>query len=962
MDAERYKKIDEIFDVAFEMEVGERAVYLQQICGSDVELRREVESLFAARQEIGNFIQTPALAEAAKELAAHPSSTLIGGFLKHYKILQLAGSGGMGEVYIAQDTQLGRKVAIKILPAQFTRDADRVARFQRESRAASALNHPNIITIHEIGQDRNLYFIVTEFVEGDTLRKKIAGGKLNLKEAIEIMLQISGALEAAHSAGIIHRDIKPENLMIRRDGYVKVLDFGLAKLTEKRKSEPRAANEHHLSTETGLVMGTLSYMSPEQARGQEVDHRTDIFSLGVVFYEMVSGKNPFKREQWASTLKAILEEEPESLSSANAGVSYELERMMVRMLDKEKEYRYQTSADLRASLRRMQRGIDSGITASANRISSTQPTATKNDVNHWWRRAALALAVTSIFLLLTWIFFPRSDGKRWVSDWQAAQVVQVTDAQGLEYFPSLSPDGKSIIYASDLRGNFDIYLQGTGTKKTINLTEDSSDRDTEAAFSPDGTRIAFRSERNGGGIFVMKESGESVKQLTNFGYNPAWSPDGKEIACVEDDIVIPAGRRRFPSRLWAVTVATGEARVISESDATQPNWSPNGQRIAYISGESDKKGIWTIRPDGGDAKPARTNDSTDTGAVWSPDGKFLYFTSQRSGVPSLWRIAIDEASGETSGEPELVPTPAANTYQIAFSRDGRHIAFSEDHTTRNTYRWSCDLLAGRISEPPEQVTHSTGTLFSPAISPNGEKLVFEKRWKMFILKIGSLIPYQLIDAAGNSEKRPRWSPDGNRIAFEASFSGTSQVYLINPDGSGQQQITNAPAPGVVFPLWSPDGKRLAYTAFLGKTYIMDLSLPFDQQTPEETPNFPNSHAYFAAWDWSPDGKYLAGVRGENGTNTTGIYIYSLATKTYEEISDIQVSWLASRPLWLNDSRHLVFNTSEKIFLADIQSKKIQEIDSPGETQIRIASLSRDNRYFYGVKATTESAIWMLSLD
>jgi len=320
---------------------------------------------------------------------------------------------------------------------------------------------------------------------------------------------------------------------------------------------------------------------------------------------MVSGKSPFKRDHMAATLNAILKEEPESLVSSNPAVSFDLERIITRMLDKEREFRYQTAADLRASLRRMQRGIDSDITASANRISSTQPAPAKNDANRWWRSAAFALAMISIFLLISWLFFPRGDGKNHFSVWQNAQVVKVTDQKGLEYFPSLSPDGKSIIYASDLRGNFDIYLQRTGTKKTINLTEDSPGRDTEAVFSPDGARIAFRSSRNGGGIFLMKETGESVKQLSNFGYNPTWSSDGKEIACVEDDVVILAGRRRFPSRLWAITVETGQARVISESDAIQPNWSPNGKRIAYTSGEPEKRGIWTMRSDGKDAKPVR---------------------------------------------------------------------------------------------------------------------------------------------------------------------------------------------------------------------------------------------------------------------------------------------------------------------------------------------------------------------
>jgi eukaryotic-like serine/threonine-protein kinase len=961
MDAERYKKIDEIFDLALELEAGERAVYLQQVCGTDSDLRREVESLFEAHNEIGNFIQTPAFEEAAKSLAGQQPLTLIGHFIKHYKILSLAGAGGMGEVYIAEDTQLGRKVALKILPAQFTRDPDRIARFQRESRAASALNHPNIITIHEIGQDQNLYFIVTEFIEGDTLRKKMSRDKLNLKEAIEITLQIAGALEAAHTAGIIHRDIKPENIMIRRDGYVKILDFGLAKLTEKKKSSGNG-NQEQLSTETGLVMGTLSYMSPEQACGQTVDHRTDIFSLGVVFYEMVSGKSPFKRDHMAATLNAILKEEPESLVSSNPAVSFDLERIITRMLDKEREFRYQTAADLRASLRRMQRSIDSDITASVNQISTTQPAAAKAQVTHWWRSATIALVIISLFLFAAWLFFPRGNEKKRSSDWQDAQVMSVTDMQGLEYFPSLSPDGKSIIYTGNFRGNYDIYLQRTGTKRNINLTEDSPEDDKEAVFSPDGTHIAFRSARNGGGIFLMKETGESVKQLTNFGYNPTWSPDGKEIACVEDDIVILAGRRKFPSHLWVITVATGETRRVSENDAIQPNWSPNGKRIAYTSGESDKRGLWTMRPDGSDAKPVHTNNSGDFGAVWSPDGKYLYFTSSRSGVPYLWRIAIDESSGEISGPAELIPTPGAYNYQISFSRDGKQLAFAQDHTNRNVYQLAFDPIANRIIGEPQPVTRNTGTLFSPTISPNGETLIFEKRWKMFILKMTGTIPYQLIDGGGNSEKRPRWSPDGNRIAFEASFTGMSQIYIMNADGSGRQQITNAPAPGVYIPIWSPDGKKLAYSIFFGKTCIMDLTKPYDQQTPEETPDFPNSQAYFTAWDWSPDGKYLVGTQGENGADNNGIYIYSLATKTYQEISDIKFQDIHSRPLWLSDSHRLLFNTKDKILILDIQTKKVEEVYSIGRTPINLYSLTRDNRFIYGVMAASESEIWMLSQE
>jgi serine/threonine protein kinase len=955
MDAERYKKIDEIFDVALELEVGERAVYLQQVCGTDSDLRREVESLFEARNEIGNFIQTPAFEEAAKSLAGQQPLTLIGHFIKHYKILSLAGAGGMGEVYIAEDTQLGRKVALKILPAQFTRNPDRIARFQRESRAASALNHPNIITIHEIGQDRNLYFIVTEFIEGDTLRKKIGRDKLNLKEAIEITLQIAGALEAAHTAGIIHRDIKPENIMLRRDGYVKVLDFGLAKLIEKKKISGNG-NHENLSTETGMVMGTLSYMSPEQASGQTVDHRTDIFSLGVVFYEMVSGKSPFKREHMAATLNAILKEEPESLVSSNPAVSFDLERIITRMLDKEKEFRYQTAADLRASLRRMQRGIDSGITASANKISTTQPATAKKHVNHWWRSAAIALAIISIFLLVTWLFFPRGEGKNNFPNWHDARVMKMTDQAGLEYFPSLSPDGKSIIYSSDMRGDFDIYLQRIGTKKTINLTEDSLSNDTEAVFSPDGTHIVFRSERNGGGIFLMNETGESVKQLTTFGYNPAWSPDGKEIVCGEDNVILPGVRAKIPSRMWIVNVATGESRVISEGDAVIPHWSPNGKRIVYGA-----TGLWTMRPDGSDAKPLFKDHRDSLYGKWSPDGKYLYYINSRNGVPYLWRVAIDETSANILGEPELIPTPASFVYHLAFSKDGKRLAFIQNNTIKNIYRISFDPVRNRIVGQPEPITRSTEATSAPAISPNGELLVFEKRRKLLALKTNTTIPQQLTEGT-SSEVMPRWSPDGKRLAFQANFRGHSQIHIMNADGSGRKEVTNAPPPGAVYPIWSPDGTHMAYSIFSGKTCIVDLSKPFDQQTPEETPFFPNSQAYFIAWDWSPDGKYLVGNQGENGADTKGIYIYSLETKTFEKISDIQYVDLTSRPLWLNDSRRLLFSTREKIFLADIQTKKNQEIYSTGRNLVEMYSLTKNNQYIYASVVNPESDIWMLSLE
>jgi serine/threonine protein kinase/Tol biopolymer transport system component len=957
MNAERYKKIDDLFEAALDLDPLQRSAFLKQACGSDADLRHEVESLLASYHEAGDFIQTPALEAAAQTLAQQHPDSFIGHSIKQYKILSLLGSGGMGEVYVAQDSLLGRKVALKILPLQFTRDPDRVARFQRESRAASSLNHPNIVTIHEIGHDQSTHFIVTELIEGDTLRKKISHGKLPLKEAVEITLQVASALEAAHLAGIIHRDIKPENIMIRRDGYVKVLDFGLAKLTEKHKSDPDLGTDpQFLSTETGLVMGTLSYMSPEQASAREVDQRTDIFSLGVVFYEMVTGKNPFKREHLAATLNAILDEQPEPLTSSRPSVAFDLERVVARMLDKEKEYRYQTAADLRASLKRMQRGIDSGITASASKLSTYQVSPVTKIINPWWRIAAIGFAIVALFSIAAWLFLPRTKGSMPATDWQSARITKVTDQAGYEYFPSLSPDGKSVIYASDVRGNFDIYLQRIGTKKTINLTEDSRDNDTEPTYSPDGTRIAFRSERDGGGIFVMSETGESVRQLTSFGYNPCWSPDGKEIACAEDDVILGNSRIKVPSRLWVISAATGATRLISEGDAVLPSWSPNGKRILYLG-----RSIGTMRPDGSDSKTIRLSNFAYTG-TWSRDGRYIYIITSRIGIPSLWRLAIDETSGETSGEPELIPTPFSYIYNLSFSQDGKRLVYAQDTSRQNIYRLAFDPTAGHITGQPQPVIQSTSSTYMPTISPNGELLAFVKRSKLLILKPNNPIPNQLVE--GNSyDIYPRWSSDGKRLAFQSNLSGApDQIHIMNADGSGVQKVTNSSKAGAVYPIWSPDGTRLAYSIFSGKTYIMDLRKPFDQQTPEETPNFPNSEAYFIAWDWSPDGQYLVGNRGENGADSKGIYTYSLAAKTYEEISDMKYSDLISRPLWLKDSRHILFSTREKILLADAQTKKIQEIFSTGLTPIQVYSLTQDNRFIYASITTPESDIWMISLE
>ncbi|MBA3320331.1 MAG: serine/threonine-protein kinase, partial [Pyrinomonadaceae bacterium] len=608
MRAERWQEIDRLFDAVLEREPAERASYLAAASAGDDELRREVESLLAAYERAGKFIEAPAMEMAAKAAAEGGDAfSALGREIGPYRVLSLLGAGGMGEVYLAEDTRLNRRVALKLLPAEFTHDAERIRRFEREARAASALNHPNIVTIYETGQSDGVYFIATELVEGQTLRDFMPHARARTKEALNIAAQIADALAAAHAAGIIHRDLKPENVMLRPDGYVKVLDFGLAKLTEPAFTHDVSHKWTETArTDTGAVMGTVAYMSPEQALGQDVDYRTDIFSLGVVFYEMTVGTHPFRGPTAAATFDALLNHEPPAPANSNPDVSPELAHIIGRALEKDRELRYQTASDLRAELKRWQRTLDSSPTVS------TQIHARTGVVPRAALRAPVVtagLALAGLFVVAVAVFV----ALRWLRAEEVAaplrnlNFVQLTDHSGPEWFPSLSPDGKSIVYASGASGNWDLYLQRVGGKNPQNLTADSTADETQPAFSPDGERIAFRSEREGGGIFVMGATGESVKRLTDFGYHPAWSPDGREIAYATHNITDPSDRPLERSEIWIANHATSEKRQLTGDgvgDAAQPQWSPTGARIAYWSKrKGGQRDIWTIPATGGTPVP-----------------------------------------------------------------------------------------------------------------------------------------------------------------------------------------------------------------------------------------------------------------------------------------------------------------------------------------------------------------------
>jgi Tol biopolymer transport system component len=993
MTPEHWQRVKQLLQSALERKPNERSAFVAEACAGDESLRKDVEELIISHEQAGSFIEEPPLNVYAEMLADEPTESLVGQAFGAYRILSQLGAGGMGEVYLAQDNRLGRKVALKLLPSYFTQDQDRLRRFQQEARAASALNHPNILTIHEIGQIDDHPFIATEFIDGQTLREHTAKALIKLEEALDVAAQVASALAAAHKAGIIHRDIKPENIMIRHDGFVKVLDFGLVKLIEKPDTD--SVGSTLVNTEAGVVMGTAHYMSPEQARGKKVDARTDIWSLGVVTYEMVTGHTPFEGGTPGDVLSLILQREPAPLVRYSPEVPAELERIIRKALHKDREERYQTVKDFLIDLKNLRRELEFKAelerSASPNRsdeavaaMSSDQavagiakqpavqtsladaahPTSSAEyivtEIKHHKQGVFIALG-TIVILAVVWYLLPRFSSRTKVASTPLgnATFTQLTDQSGPEYFPSLSPDGKSMIYASYAAGNWDLYLQRVGGKNSINLTKDSPADDTQPAFSPDGELIAFRSEREGGGIFVMGATGESVKRLTDFGDNPAWSPDGKEIACADESIVEPGALYNPDSRIWAVNVATGERRLVTKENSMQPNWSPHGVRVAYWGRRSAtaQRDIWTIPAGGGEPVEVTNDPAVDWNPVWSPDGKYLYFASDRAGSTNLWRVPVEEQTGKVLGPPEAVTTPSPYSAHLSFSRDGRRIVYAQFIRRVNIQQLRFDPAKETVTGQPVWITEGSRRADIPDLSPDDEWLAFcsigEKQEDLFVIRRDGTSLRQLTDDI-YKDRRPRWSPDGKRIAFFSDRSGKWEIWMINSDGSGLHQLTYTT--GTTNSVWSPDGTRLACLQEGVSTFVIEVGKPWQEQSPQRLPPIGDSSEWRPS-SWSPDGRKLAGYKVRAGA-TNGIFVYSFESQQYEKLTDFGLM-----PVWLSDSRRILFQDRGRLYLVDSQSKKVREALSVAPHYFGYgATLSHDDRVIYFSLVTTEADIWLMTLE
>jgi eukaryotic-like serine/threonine-protein kinase len=969
MSDDRWPRVKHLFEAAVDLPLSERSAFLSSAVAGDEILRGEVAALLAA-DNAGAPIsrQWPVASESllaelraasqvgAPSLAGHSAPGLMAGSrVGNYDVLAPIGVGGMGEVYRAHDARLGRDVAIKILPRAFTTDPDRLARFEREARLLAALNHPHIAGIYGIEETETAPALVLELVEGPTLADLIVAGRLRVEDALSFARQIADGLSAAHDKGIIHRDLKPANVKLTKDGSVKILDFGLAK--PDPDGAPQIAHSPTITasaTYGGIILGTAAYMSPEQARGRSVDKRADIWAFGCVLFEMLTGRKAFDRETVSDTIAAILEREPDWRlipTSTPAGVR----RIVQRCLAKEVGRRLRDIGD--ASLE-----LDDAIA----RRGTVRPLERILESVREHKRAALGASVIAFVALVVAL------GWRTLSpSWAPAERLQPTFAQitsqsGLEWFPSLSPDGKWVVYGGDGEGNRDIFLQSTTGQTPINLTADSTDDDDQPTFSPDGERIAFRSNRDGGGIFVMGRTGEAVRRLTRRGFKPGWSPDGQEIVFTSENADLDPQNTLGLSSLWAVNVTSGTERQLGNVDAVLPSWSPHGRRIAYttrgaIAG-STRLDIWTIDRSGKDPVAVTTDGAPNWNPVWSPDGKQLYFVSGRGGPINLWRVGIDETSGKITSTPEAVITPSPFVAHISISADGTKIAYSSILRSRNIQKLTIDAATGSPLGEPTWVTTGSRLWANPDPSPDGKWVVFyssvQPEGDLYVARTDGTGVRQLTSGTEPIDRMPRWSPDGKWIAFHSIRGKDQYLWKIRPDGSDLQQLS--PLADAIYPVWSPDASRIAVLMGAGighpenNVYIFDPNRPWADQKPDVIPPPPGPDE-FVVNAWSPDGERFA---GQAGLAAHGVITYSLRSHTFDRLTDF-----GGYPVWLPDSRHVMFVSSgHDFYVADTQSKNVQKVFSASRDIIGPPQLTRDGHQAYFSRRVTEGDIWLLTLN
>jgi eukaryotic-like serine/threonine-protein kinase len=845
MTPERWREVERIFQAVLEREPSERSAFLDDMCAGDAELRHEVESLLDGHRPDDRFWESGALKEAARTLADEAPQPARGQRLGSYELIERIGAGGMGEVWRALDAALGRDVAIKILPSQFSRDPDRLRRFEQEARAAGMLNHPNVLAIYAIGKQKESPYLVTELLEGATLRQRLASGAIPEGKAIEYGDQIVQGLAAAHAKGIVHRDLKPENIFITDDDRVKILDFGLAKLTQ---SGP--APDVPTRTISGIALGTPAYMSPEQVRGQQADHRSDIFAVGGVLYEMLSGRRAFVGETSAEAMTAILKQEALPI----AGVSPQVDQIVRHCLEKEPAQRYQSARDLAFQLRLVR-----------HPSSQTPAPLTTSTPRHHVRVAIVGLPLLAATAALTWWL------TRPAPPAPTPSFTRLTSDSGLTTDPAFSSDGKLVAYASDRSGagNLDIWRQQLATGEAVRLTSDPAD-ESEPTFSPDGNRIAFRSERDGGGIYIVSAFGGEPRLVARHGRRPRFSPDGARIAYW---VRIGAW---YVGEVFIVSAAGGSpARFQPEfASALNPVWSADGRKLLF-NGARDAKDLpadvfdWWVAP-------SHNGPAVQTGALdilrrqgitegrqffssliapadWSGDEVFFSGGSNQS--TNLWRISLSQETGRADGSAQKLTAGTSIEAKPSVLPGGR-VAFASLINAVNV--WSLPIAAnnGKVAGGSQQVTSSAFDART-SVSADGKKLVFTSMrlgtpdvW-MKDLESGK---ETALTASPAREEEAEITADGTRISYVVIEGSRGVVYQIPTSGGPPEKICDdCGRPWD----WSPDGSKLLYLIVEGSKQAHTALGLFDVATRQAGDYLVDPEFSVARARFSPDGRWVS---------------------------------------------------------------------------------------------------------
>ncbi len=946
MNVDRWKQINRIFQAALEREPAEQSAFLDEACSEDKQLRSEVEALLLSDRQGCDLLQGNAFEAAAGLLAEDLPELAAGEAVGHYKVIGLIGAGGMGEVYLAEDTRLGRQVALKLMPARYTRSESRLRRLQHEARVASALNHPNILTIHDIWEIEGQHIIATEYIEGETLRQRLKRGKLSIEETINISIQVANALWAAHQAGIVHRDIKPENIMLRRDGYVKVLDFGLAKLTEQDERKPRVRAAHKSDVSSGLVMGTVRYMSPEQAAGQQVDPRSDIFSFGVVLYEMLAGCTPFAGETSGELIAAILKKEPPPLT----GVPDEMQRLLSKALSKKREERYQTIQSLLDVLKalREDKAVTAGgkmTTHSADGSALTKddatPTSTASSIESIVsgikrHKTSAAFVLASLIVVAVSFTFGISRLTRLRAPSNQMRIARIPNMDKADEV-AISPDGKYIAQTARNAGQYGIWLVELGTDNSVPiLISPANTFPTGLTFSKDGEKIFYVSAhtlyqvpvRGGDATKVMADvdgplsiapdekqiafvrtrdsdqekaltvvnvdgSGERVlatRKNPEFIDLPAWSPDGKLIACSfgliasnhtesligfevatgqeipitpqkwqgfvslawlpDGSGLVAAASETFggPTQIWHISYPEGEVRRVTNDLESYGNLSltADGKNLAAFQ-FALRSSLWIMPRGAPGARPITSSERVVYRAVsFTPDGRILYALIVR-GDQDIWIMDVDGTNPKqltANAGVNILPKP---------SPDGRYIVFASNRANYNAFNiWRMDMDGGN----PIQLTHGSGET-GPACSMDGLWVIYSKGgpevnnaqktlWKV---PIDGGEPVQLTDTSSNGAAI---SPDGTLIAcwYKTDAASPWQLALIPFTGGPPIKFFDAPRMPRLWPRWTPDGSAISYIDTReGVSNIWSQSI--SGGPPQQVTQFTSEE--IAGFDWSLDG-------------------------------------------------------------------------------------------------------------